>query len=130
MREQLGREITAEDVLVDAIDPKSPFHDAAFYWDDDRAAAQKYRLDLARRIITSIVVYVEVTPSKPAVAINAFVNVSSGGKAKYDNTMVAFSQPTTRNLVVEAAKRQFLALKKKYEHLSELKEVFEAIEKL
>jgi hypothetical protein len=49
---KLRREVTSKDVLKDAHDHKSPYH-GYFTW-DDRAAAQKQRLNEARHLLASI----------------------------------------------------------------------------
>jgi hypothetical protein len=66
--------LTAENVVKEASDPKSPMH-LAFTW-DDTAAARAHRLDQARYLIGSIRVVVKMTPHQPKnETIKGFVHV-------------------------------------------------------
>jgi hypothetical protein len=80
--------------LVEVSRPeKSPTHDL-FEW-DDKKAAEKYRKDVAYRVINSITVIYEEIIKEP---VRAFVNVAdSKESAVYNNIKDALSDEVKRN---------------------------------
>lgn len=135
--------LTPSVVLDDASSPGSPLH-AFFEW-DDTVAANRYRVDQAGHLIRSIQVTffdVEQAPSRQveisgvesrqnsaANPVRAFVSIrSDAGDQSYVSTMQAMSDPTMRTQVIKQAHDELAAVGRKYRELSELSQVFQAIE--
>ena len=108
--------------LVDASrDESAPLHDM-FEW-DDAIAAEKYREEQAKKIIRSIELVIEDKPLN----YRAF---SSVAPMTYVSTTKALSKEATRRILLNNAKAELQAFRRKYSTLKELSEVFEAIEKV
>ena len=106
--------------LVDASEAEdAPLHDM-FEW-NDTIAARKYRIEQAKKIIRSIVVVMDDKP----VRYREFSSVSS---KTYMSTMTALSSERTREILLSAAKTEMERFKAKYRTLTELAEVFDAID--
>jgi hypothetical protein len=135
--------LTPSVVLDDASNPGSPLH-AFFEW-DDTVAANRYRVDQAGHLIRSIQVTfvdVEQAPSRQielagvqsdqkstANPVRAFVSIrSDDGDPSYVSTMQAMSDPAMRTQVLKQAHDELAAVGRKYRELSELSQVFQAIE--
>jgi hypothetical protein len=123
-------ELTPSAVVADARPARSPLH-PAFEW-DDRRAGPLYREDQARRLIRSVAVLVPVAgQGQPARQI-AFVSVGQPvpGGALYTTTTRALSAAESRARVLEEALAQLRGWQERYQHLTELAEVFQAIEEV
>lgn len=109
--------------LVDASrDENAPLH-RMFEWDNEQAA-ELYREQQARQIISSIEVVIEGT-SEP---VKAFVSLRVGGtERRYERTEVALMNPSSREMVLRDALAELRAFEKKYSTLSELAGVLDAI---
>lgn len=106
--------------LVDASrDENAPLHDM-FEW-DDAIAAEKYREEQAKKIIRSIELVIEDKPMN-------FRAFSSIAPKVYQSTQSAMSRDDTRMILLNNAKTELQAFKRKYSTLKELSEVFEAID--
>jgi len=120
--------LTPQAVVQRAKNKASALHDL-FSW-DDKEAARLRRLDEARTIIMSVRVQLETRPDQPPVRVRAFVSLAddrlTGGG--YRSIQVVMSNPTQRAQLLRTAIQEFGALKKKYESLSELAQVYEALE--
>lgn len=112
--------------LLDASRPKNaPLHDA-FEWDNN-VAAEKYREDQARYIIRHLVVV--PTEVKKETHRAFFPIVTDDGESKqYENIETIIANPVKQNYLLDMAKKELQSFKKKYETLSELKPVIEAID--
>lgn len=109
------------DAVVDlARDPDSPLH-PCFEWDDTKAA-EAHRLDQARYILRAVVI---VREDAPDTTIRAFVNAEREGGWKTIEAVLA--DPTSRDLLLEQAKRDLEAFVRKYHALEELSGVRQAI---
>lgn len=75
LAKKAGGLLTAEVVVEDARNPSSPLH-AHFDWDND-VAAEKWRLEQARRLIRSVKITVEVV--EDLVAVPKYVHVPEVG---------------------------------------------------
>ena len=124
--------VTSELFLEASRSEDSPTH-GVFEWDDN-AAAEKYRLHQASRTICAIRVIVKETqdfpiPKKPQ---RAFVNIVEDDckKAQYMNVSDAFANEDTRMAVLTRAMRELKSFQEKYSSLTELAEVFEAIDRI
>lgn len=114
--------LTPQTVLEAAKDEKSPIHNE-FEWNDD-AAAEKYRLFQAGRLIRCLCVRVESEQKPP---VRALFNVCGG---KYENVQVVLKSKDKRALLLEQALKELKAFERKYSQLEELAAVFEEIEKI
>lgn len=123
--QEIGDEqITPEELLEKARkNRKSELH-KCFTWDDS-VAAEKYRLIQARTVIQMLVVKVE---KEDAVAPRVYQITSE--KNVYQPTRVFLEQPEEMQVLLERAKAELIAIKQRYKYLSELEEVFEAIDNL
>lgn len=123
-----GGGVTSQ-AFLDASRPEdSPTH-ALFEW-NDAAAAEKYRLQQATQTINAVQVEI-VSSSGEKVRQAAFVNVVERRTAKpgtFVQIEVALSNDQMREALLENALRDLNAFSKKYQQLTELAEVFAAIE--
>jgi len=126
LREQFKGEITPEDILQDAENPNSPLH-PFFEWDDTDAARQ-YRLQQARGLIRAVVA-IYVHDDQPATKMRAYVHVAgSGEEPHYREVSHAMSVKSSRDYVLEKAKRELRAWCIKYHDLKEFAEIMNVID--
>jgi hypothetical protein len=128
LAKQNGQRVDAAMVLESASDPTSPLHDE-FTWDDTEAARQ-FRLEQARELVRSIRVTFE-TPERKEVTINVMTTVASldhAQRSDYVPLAFAMSRTDLRQEVLARAIKELESFKQKYEHLSELAEVIDAID--
>lgn len=107
--------LTPEVVLRAAKRAASPFHHL-FEW-DDTAAARLYRLDQARRLLREVKLSVEVEPER-SIDVRGFVHVKAADddEGYYAPTREALSDHR-RTIVMEQARRDIVALERKYHDL-------------
>lgn len=120
-----GRLSPAE--LVEVSRPKTaPLHED-FFDLNDKEAAQKYREGRAANMIRSII----VTPDaeEEAKPVRAFFNIERGTH-EYLPTEIIFSDEAKKSRLLDVAKRELLSFKAKYETLTELAGVMNAIDEL
>ena len=120
--------LTPEDLLEESRDEDAPLHDY-IEWDDS-VAAEKYRIRQCAHVIRCIVTVVEHEESE--IVTKAFVSLHEPGgkKETYKSVAVALQDVTTRDVVLRNAKRELMTFKRKYVQLSELADVFKAIDQL
>ena len=100
-----------------------------FQW-DDTAAAEAYRLTQAREIIGNIAV-VRILDREPRTPVRAFVNIlPDSGERGYVSVVKVLSRADYTRQMLSAALEEFSALRDKYRSLTELAELFAAIERL
>lgn len=134
LTEEAGGKLTPEQVEEAARSESSPLH-PYFTW-DDAEAAYLYRLDEARHLIRSVrVTYVKQEKSEPVV-VRAFYNVEQPKPEKplerqniYVPVGVAMENPDYRRQILGQALMEAKHWKRKYNDLTELAVVFDAIEK-
>lgn len=123
LRAQHGK-LTPEIVLDEAANPESPLH-AAFEWDDVKAAHER-RIDMARRVITSIKV-INPPTGKPIVA---FVSVKAAEVGRtYMPTIEALSDETIRYRVLDELHSFLEALRRRYAGFDEACRIIDGIKK-
>lgn len=113
--------------LVEVSRPKdAPLHEDFFYL-NDKEAAQKYREDRAANMIRSII----VTPDEEenVQPIRAYFNIERGTN-EYIPTEIIFSDEKKKNRLLEIAKRELLSFKSKYQTLTALAGVMNAIDEV
>lgn len=128
--EQENGGVTREAFLDSARDENSEMH-KLFEW-DDTVAAEKYRLEQANKIIHSIKVTVQSDEDKEPAIVNAFVmpgytEKKVGETGRYINIMSATEKVDTRALVLEDARKNAKWFMNKYQGISELSNVIDAI---
>lgn len=113
--------------LVDASRPEdAPLHDE-FEW-DDLAAAEEYRRVQARLLINNLSIVIEENKQEP---VRAFFSLQCGfrkNSGTYESTITIMGDKEKREKLLDNAKKELEAFKKKYQMLSELANVFEAID--
>ena len=117
------RSITPQEVLEKAKDENSELH-KCFEWDND-VAAEKYRLEQARKIIINLVY---VPTKKEEQQVRCFQITSE--KHVYQPTKHFLVQENEYQALLKRAKNELESFKKKYATLSELETVFLAIESI
>ena len=122
--EEIGEEnTTPEDVLEKAKDPDSELH-KCFEW-DDKKAAYKYRLSQARTIMCNLVFVTD--DEKNEVRTHYALTFE---KSEYHPTVLILQKPDEYKALLEKAKGELYAFKKKYSMLKELKMLFKEIDSL
>ena len=114
--------ITPESVLEAAQDPESSLHQH-FTWDDS-AAAERYRLVEAGRLIRRYKITVEVEPERH-VKVRAFTSVPGPeDRPVYERTERALVEH--RDVVFQQCMRDIAALRSKYQGLVDFDECLQA----
>lgn len=110
-------ELTPELVVEEAAAPDSPLHDY-FEW-DDRIAGAAYRFVQASQLIRRVTV--TVTTGDELREIRAFVHVPTPDRARgsYLPEPDARRDPVARAVVLASMRREWLALRRRYQHLNE-----------
>jgi len=120
--EKLGDNITAEGVVNLARDNNSVLHDM-FEW-DDTAAAEKYRNQQARCIITSIQVSIVADEDKPR-QIRAFVTTKKN--TVYEPIEKVVKDTDRYAILLDRAYMELNSIKCKYAELKEIQELLKDI---
>lgn len=111
--------------VVNAARPKSsPLH-AFFEW-DDKVAGDKYRLHQASQLIRSVRMTVrEGTDDEGPLRLRVWHSVDDGGgpTPAYKPLDEVAADPVMRQMVLQAAARDWQALRRRYQHLSEFLEL-------
>lgn len=110
--------LTSELVVDVARDSRHPLHNR-FEWDDS-VAGEKYRQVQASELIRSVKVKFAPTPEgdeRPAV--NAFHSVPTPAGRTYVPVEQVAEDPFQRQLVLQAAEREWRDLRRRYSHLQE-----------
>ena len=114
--------ILPEDIVEASKDESAPLH-SCFEW-DDTVAAHKYRCSQASTIIRLIVAE-DMSPSKEC-DVRAFVHVEDS----YNPISVVVNSQDAMESLLKTAMSELFAFRRKYESLSALSPVFDAIEKV
>lgn len=120
------QEVTREDLLADAKNPKSPLHDA-FEW-DDKIAGHQFRLQQAGYILRALVVVKDEGKAQEK-TVRAFVNVREDKKPIYVGQARVLTEEDLRLQVVGKGVKELLAWCDKYEDLAELSPIAVKIRK-
>lgn len=119
-------------VVDEGRDSSSELHQF-FTWDQAKAA-ELHRLEEARRLIRSVSIIQISRPQSQPKVVRAFVSVHSSEREKrfegraYISTVKALSDADYKAQVLQEALQEFTSLRKKYENLKELADIFAAIE--
>ena len=124
--ERNGGTITPQIVVEAARKEKSVLH-SYFDWNDTTAAFQ-YRLEQARRLIRT---WVYILPQKPQRPMRVMVSLSEDrGEDGYRRLADVMGDVELREKLLIEAKRDMSYFRRKYAMLSELAEVFAAMDKV
>lgn len=130
LAEEHGGRITPAIVLDAARDLQSPLHSEfpENAW-DDTAAAEAYRLECARRIIMRV--KVEITkPDGGEIVVRGFTSLASDrvDGDGYRLTVQVMQSPDARAELLRTALKELRSLQQKYSQLSELAQIFAALD--
>ncbi len=124
--EEMGdTDITPEKVLEIAKDENTELH-KCFEWDDG-IAAEKYRLSQARQIITFLIVKPDERKEEED---NVRVFQISSEPQTYQPIKMFVENEDEYKVLLKRAKAELVAIRNRYKQLSELEEVFAAIDSL
>ena len=112
--------VTREAFLEESRAESSPTH-SMFTW-DDTIAAEKWRLDESRKIITALQIVYEDT-EESEIPVPAVINIASERKAEYRNIVDALSDQESRELIVARLKREVDSLIQRNRHIDELVDI-------
>ena len=113
--------ISPQELLEKARDVNSELH-KCFEWNDS-IAAEKYRLQQARGVLVNLVYKTEKKDAEPV----RYLQITTQ-KNVYQPTKMFLVQEDEYQNLLKRAKSELESFKKRYHTLSELQEVFEAIE--
>lgn len=123
--ESEGR-LTPSELVNVSRDEDAPLH-GMFTWDDS-VAAEKWRMHEARHIIHCLVTVVGDN-AEHVEPVRAFVSIrSEDEKPRFERIDYVLRNATSRNAMLHDARMDALTFRKKYGHLSELAEVFKAMD--
>lgn len=121
--------LSARAVLEAARPEASPLH-GLFCWDDTEAA-ERYRLDQARRLIMRVTILVPKGSGPQQVRVREYHSLPSDrtkGGGAFRPIASIMSADAMRAELVRSAQADFRAFRRKYEALRELGPVFDAFE--
>lgn len=124
--------ITPRSVVEKAKSKRSALH-RHFEWDDS-VAAEKFRLEQARKVIRSIEIIHVQAPTVPAKAYSlvtrapAKVQEPHQPQKVYTSTEEALQDPVMRDELLGEAIRDAIAFRRRYAALQELAQVFRAVD--
>lgn len=125
--EQKHGEVTPK-IIVDQARPiASPLH-SFFEW-NDRDAAEHYRHDQARNLVSCIVVKA-YDGEETRTPTRAFVSVSDVDGRSYMGIATAMSDKDVREQLLERGRREIIEWRERYRALQEFSKVFSAIDKI
>ena len=114
LSDKAGGELTPKAVVEAAADPKHVLH-RHFEW-NDKAAAEKYRLDQAREIIRCI----RVEDGDEDEPVRAFLSVSGKGGISYRTVQDVKKSSDLQLAVLKAAERDLEAFERRYRDLTDV----------
>lgn len=128
LREELERiygehgSLTPEIVVTVARSPDHPLHNR-FEWDDG-IAAEAFRKTQARNLIRSVrIVYRAATDQAGESTVRAYHAVRDARGSTYEPAGKVAADPLLRKIVLAEMERDWLALKRRYEHFAEFAEM-------
>lgn len=130
--EKNGGYLAPESVVEEARDPEHPLHDR-FTWDDDEAA-EKYRLVEARGLIRRVNIKIVIPAAKEEPVTVTVVRQFESRQSKrneeggYEEIRDIMSNADSRSELVEQVRRELFAYRKRYARLSELADVWAAVD--
>lgn len=117
--------LTAENIVEVSREEDAPLHNE-FEW-NDTAAADKWRMEQARRMIGNLSIVVAETEEEEIVPVRAFFSTELH---HYENIKTIMTDVSKKLTLMQKAVRELQAFKKKYAMLSELSKLFDAIDEV
>lgn len=121
----LGDSFSPADIVEAARDESSELH-KCFEWNDE-VAAQKWRLHTARMLVNQLVIRTETSDNIP-VAVRVISSASEVNT--YVPTKMLIKSESDYADLLARAKRELQAFQQKYSTLTELQDIFTAIDAL
>lgn len=119
--------IRPADVVDEARPKDSPLH-SAFEW-NNKLAADQHRLTQARQLIRAVISIPEPERGETFTPLRAFVSVhTEGTKRVYRPIHIALANPEEREALLRRMRREWSAMKVRYEALLEFSKIAEAVE--
>ncbi len=126
LRVKNGDRLNAELVVKDAEPEEATLH-PIFEWNNN-LAGHKYRCEQARYVMRHLVVEYAVEDREPK-ETRVYVTIHDNPDGPYIRYNQALSNPEHRELLIERALRELIRTRTEYEDLTELADVFAAIDK-
>lgn len=114
------------DVLNSASDPDSPLH-GCFEWDDTKAAAL-HRMQTCRSMLRSIAVV--IVHDNKQTKRPVYVHITDDEGPKYIRTERVVNDAEVRRKALDEALALLSGVRRRFEFIQELSEVFEAIDRI
>ena len=130
LAEEHGGTLKPSDVVASARAEESPLH-PHFTWDDD-AAAEQWRLHQARNLINAVVIAYPAGSREP-IEHRVFVSLTTDRQKNgegYRLMVDAMSDEQHRAQLLADAKQDLIGFKSRYRSLTELADVFAAIDQV
>lgn len=118
----IGESATPAQIVDKARDGSTELH-KCFEWCDD-VAAEKYRLQQARQVVCHLVIRETIRKDRPPIR---FMLQAKNGDG-YEPTKIIYKDPGKYQALLESVLRELVAIRNKHSNLSELEEVFSAID--
>ena len=116
-------EITKEAFLEESRPEEAPTHQM-FEWDDS-VAAEAYRLEQSRHIITCLQIVIE-DDKQEKTSVPAVLNIASERKAVYQNIVTVLSNEESRDLVLNRLQREVDQLIERNKHIEGFADILRA----
>lgn len=114
-------------MLVERARPeRSPLH-RLFEWDDE-AAAESWRRQQARMVINSLVLVIEDSESRPPAFVHVRVQQGDNQREGYAASVEVMADDEMRDQALREALSKLRGLKRRFESLSELGPVWQALD--
>lgn len=115
---------TPQQILEKARDSNTELH-KCFTWDDTEAA-EKWRITEARSVVRNLKI-VEVKPDKEPEPTTIRVFYKTDNESGYKPTKLILKKPDEYKALVERCRSELLAVKQKFQNISEFDEIWEMI---
>ena len=117
-------DIVSQQILEKARDGNTELH-KCFTWDDTEAA-EKWRISEARSVVRNLKI-VEVKPDKEPEPTTIRVFYKTDSSSGYKPTKLILKKPDEYKALVERCRSELLAVKQKFQNVSEYEEIWEMI---
>lgn len=113
--------------LVDASRPEdAPMH-KEFEWNDS-SAAESWRKQQARMLITHLELHVEQVEEAPVT--RAFISIQIDNTPRYESTLHILTDEDKREQMFQTALKELKSFQRKYANLTEFARIFDEINRL
>lgn len=115
---------TPQQILEKARDSNTELH-KCFTWDDTEAA-KKWRISEARAVVRNLKI-IEQNPDKQSEPTTIRVFYKTDNESGYKPTKLILKKPDEYKALVERCRSELLAIKQKFNSISEYEEIWEMI---